>query len=163
MQRREKGTGTIVQRESGTWSGRVSIGCGDDGKIKYKYFSGKTEAEVKRKIREYNKSGSPVNPQQTLLKDYLMNLLMGVKRISLKPSTEIWWSVTIRGNARKIGLGKFHYRWQNTRELSDGFNRYGQEAEFVDSLDSGSNVHCGRAGSSPARPPIFKTFAILLQ
>lgn len=55
MQRREKGTGTIVQRESGTWSGRVSIGCGFDGKIKYKYFSGKTEAEVKRKIREYNK------------------------------------------------------------------------------------------------------------
>ena len=38
MQRREKGTGTIVQRESGTWSGRVSIGCGFDGKIKYKYL-----------------------------------------------------------------------------------------------------------------------------
>ena len=87
MQRREKGTGTIVQRESGTWSGRVSIGRGDDGKIKYKYFSGKTEAEVKRKIREYNKSGSPLNPQQTLLKDYLMSWLIGVKKISLKPSS----------------------------------------------------------------------------
>ena len=87
MQRREKGTGTIVQRESGTWSGRVSIGRGDDGKIKYKYFSGKTEAEVKRKIREYNKSGSPLNPQQTLLKDYLMSWLVGVKKISLKPSS----------------------------------------------------------------------------
>jgi len=76
MQRREKGTGTIFQRECGTWSGRVSIGRGSDGKTKYKYFSGKTEAEVKRKIREYNKSGPPTSPQQILLKDYLMNWLV---------------------------------------------------------------------------------------
>ncbi len=75
MQRREKGTGTIFQRDSGTWSGRVSIGRGGNGKIKYKYFSRKTEAEVKRKIREYNKSGRPQNPQQILLKDYLMSWL----------------------------------------------------------------------------------------
>jgi hypothetical protein len=87
MQRREKGTGTIFQRDSGTWSGRVSIGRGGNGKIKYKYFSGKTEAEVKRKIREYNKSGRPQNPQQILLKDYLMSWLTNVKKISLKPSS----------------------------------------------------------------------------
>lgn len=87
MQRREKGTGTIVQRESGTWSGRVSIGRGDDGKVKYKYFSGKTEAEVKRKIREYNRSGRPLSPQQILFKDYLMSWLVNVKKIALKPSS----------------------------------------------------------------------------
>ena len=75
MQRREKGTGTIYQRESGAWSGRVSIGRGGDGKVKYKYFSGKTEAEVKRKIREYNRSGRPLSPQQILFKDYLMSWL----------------------------------------------------------------------------------------
>lgn len=87
MQRREKGTGTIVQRESGTWPGRVSIGRGDDGKVKYKYFSGKTEAEVKRKIREYNRSGRPLSPQQILFKDYLMSWLVNVKKIALKPSS----------------------------------------------------------------------------
>lgn len=75
MQRREKGTGTIVQRDSGTWSGRVSIGRGDDGKIKYKYFSGKTEAEVKKKIREYNKSGCSQDAPQILFKDYLLSWL----------------------------------------------------------------------------------------
>ena len=87
MQRREKGTGTIVQRESGTWSGRVSVGRGDDGKIKYKYFSGKTEAEVKKKIREYNKCGCQQEAPQILFKDYLMNWLTNVKKISLKPSS----------------------------------------------------------------------------
>ena len=31
-------------------------------------------------------------------------------------------------------------------------NRDGRVVELVDSLDSGSSVHCGRAGSSPASP-----------
>ena len=31
-------------------------------------------------------------------------------------------------------------------------NRSGRVVELVDSLDSGSSVHCGRAGSSPASP-----------
>lgn len=87
MQRREKGTGTIVQRESGTWSGRVSIGRGNDGKIKYKYFSGKTEAEVKKKVREYNKSGCPQDAPQILFKDYLLSWLTNIKKISLRPSS----------------------------------------------------------------------------
>ena len=30
--------------------------------------------------------------------------------------------------------------------------RDGRVVELVDSLDSGSSVHCGRAGSSPASP-----------
>ena len=30
--------------------------------------------------------------------------------------------------------------------------RNGRVVELVDSLDSGSSVHCGRAGSSPASP-----------
>ena len=30
--------------------------------------------------------------------------------------------------------------------------KYARVVELVDSLDSGSSVHCGRAGSSPASP-----------
>ena len=33
--------------------------------------------------------------------------------------------------------------------------RDGRVVELVDSLDSGSSVHCGRAGSSPASPTSF--------
>ena len=86
MQRREKGTGTIIKTETG-YKGKIDIGRGTDGKRKFKCFSGKTEAEVKRKIREYNKSAAPTNPQQILLKDYLMSWLVNIKRISLKPSS----------------------------------------------------------------------------
>ena len=34
--------------------------------------------------------------------------------------------------------------------------RDGRVVELVDSLDSGSSVHCGRAGSSPASPTKIK-------
>ena len=34
-------------------------------------------------------------------------------------------------------------------------SEYGRVVELVDSLDSGSSVHCGRAGSSPASPTII--------
>ena len=87
MQRREKGTGTIYQRDNGTWVGRISLGRGADGKLRYKCFSGKNEAVVKRKIREYNKGGIQQDISQILLKDYLTSWLVNVKRISLKPSS----------------------------------------------------------------------------
>ena len=35
-------------------------------------------------------------------------------------------------------------------------SEYGRVVELVDSLDSGSSVHCGRAGSSPASPTMKK-------
>ena len=37
-------------------------------------------------------------------------------------------------------------------EESSSESEYGRVVELVDSLDSGSSVHCGRAGSSPASP-----------
>ena len=38
-----------------------------------------------------------------------------------------------------------------SKSLRDS-DSYGRVVELVDSLDSGSSVHCGRAGSSPASP-----------
>lgn len=90
MQRREKGTGTVYQRENGTWVGRLSIGRGKDGKPKYKCFSGKSAAEVKRKIRDFNNSGARqtiTDTSQVLFQNYLQSWLTNVKKISLKPSS----------------------------------------------------------------------------
>ena len=69
-ERREKGTGTIWKKDNGTWMGRISIGTNSEGKRKFKSFSGKTEAEVKRKIREYNKNEHP-DPSKISLETYI--------------------------------------------------------------------------------------------
>lgn len=87
MQRREKGTGTVYRRDNGTWVGRMNLGRGEDGKIKYKCVSGKSEAEVKRKIRELCRRDPTQNTSHILLENYLLSWLVNVKKISLKPSS----------------------------------------------------------------------------
>lgn len=87
MQRREKGTGTIYQRENGKWIGRVAVGRGANGKNQYKCFSGKTEAEVKRKIREFNKSVAQADPTKVLFSDYLNDWLFNIKMGKIKNSS----------------------------------------------------------------------------
>ena len=52
-------------------------------------------------------------------------------------------------------VDKFRLTCYYTLALSESSaeeNRDGRVVELVDSLDSGSSVHCGRAGSSPASP-----------
>lgn len=55
MSRRDKGEGSISQRKDGSWTARIDIGVTPDGKRKIKAFYGKTENEVKKKLREFKK------------------------------------------------------------------------------------------------------------
>ena len=56
MSKREYGTGSISQRKDGTWTGRVDIGTQSNGKRKIKAVYGKTESEVKKKLKELRNS-----------------------------------------------------------------------------------------------------------
>ena len=85
--RREKGTGTLWKKENGTWMGRVDIGRNAEGKRKYKNFSGKTEAEVKRKIREYNKSAKHIDENKITVGAYIQNWLSTYKMGTIKLSS----------------------------------------------------------------------------
>ena len=85
--KRDNGTGTIYQRENKTWVGKNYLGLDEAGKGKFKYFSGKTEAEVKRKIHEYNQSGTRIETKKILLQEYLDNWLKTYKRGTIKSSS----------------------------------------------------------------------------
>ena len=50
--KREHGTGSISQRNDGTWTTRIQIGTQANSKPKIKAFYGKTESEVKKKLKE---------------------------------------------------------------------------------------------------------------
>ena len=86
-QKRDNGTGTIYQRANKTWVGKIYLGLDETGKEKFKYFSGKTEAEVKKKIREYNQSGSRIETKKISLQDYLNNWMKTYKRGTIKASS----------------------------------------------------------------------------
>lgn len=94
--RREKGTGTIWKKENGTWMGRIDIGRSADGKRKFKNFSGKTEAEVKRKIREYNKTEHKVDYSKISVETYVKNWLTTYKKNTIKDSSYDTLEKTVR-------------------------------------------------------------------
>lgn len=96
MAKRDNGTGTIYQRTNGSWVGKIYIGREESGKEKFKYLSGKTEAEVKRKIREYNQSGTKIETKKISLQEYLYNWLRTFKRGTIKDSSYDTIEKTIR-------------------------------------------------------------------
>ena len=90
MARREKGTGSISQRKDGTWTGRVCLGYQSNGNQRIKAIYGKTEAEVKKKLKALQKDLIRFEPQEStkltfgeLLEDWLYN----IKFQELKPSS----------------------------------------------------------------------------
>lgn len=87
MARRDNGTGTIYQRENGTWSGRIYLGKNEEGKPKYKCFSGKTQAEVKRKIREFNQGGCKTEIRKVSVGEYVWNWAKIYKKGTIKDSS----------------------------------------------------------------------------
>lgn len=66
---------------------KIYLGLDETGKEKFKYFSGKTETEVKKKIREYNQSGTRIETKKISLQEYLNNWLKTYKRGTIKDSS----------------------------------------------------------------------------
>jgi len=89
--------GTTKKRADGRWEARMSLGI-VNGKAKYKYYYGKTEAEVKAKMREgqaeLQRGKMPGNDRQTVaafLTDWLAE-----KKETVRPATYKSYSDTVR-------------------------------------------------------------------
>ena len=89
-QRRDKGDGCISQRKDGTWTSRIKVGLTPEGKPKIKAFYGKTEAEVKRKLKEFQKElhkNDGAVAQRNTVANYMLDWLRNVKANELKPKS----------------------------------------------------------------------------
>jgi len=85
-QRREKGSGTVFQSSDGKWIARYK----DERFTKPKAFYGKSEAEVKKKLKEYKNEVSRKNPiviKKQSVKTYMNSWLTKVKINEVKPRT----------------------------------------------------------------------------
>ena len=84
------GEGSIAQREDGTWWARIMIGYQANGQPKRKAFYGKTEPEVRRKLREFKKNMDNL-PKDAIAKmslgSYMNNWLEVYKKPALKPTS----------------------------------------------------------------------------
>lgn len=87
---REYGSGSISQRKDGLWTARVQVGRNEHGKPIVKALYGHTEAEVKRKLREFKKkasAGDIINVKKGTVAVYMTNWLTTNKRNVLKPKS----------------------------------------------------------------------------
>ncbi len=85
--RRDNGSGTIYQRENGTWQGKIYLGKKPDGTPKYKYLSGKSKTEVRRKIREFLFTDSEQEMEEITLGEYIRRWMKTYKQGTIKESS----------------------------------------------------------------------------
>jgi len=88
--KRDHGEGSVSQRKDGSWTARIMIGHLANGNPKIKAFYGKTENEVKKKLRDYKKNieaFSSENVAKMSLSVYMQNWLEVYKRPNLKPTS----------------------------------------------------------------------------
>ena len=94
--KRDNGAGTIYKRGDRSWGGRVYIGLDSNGKKKFKYFSGKSEAEVKRKIKDFTKTDSFDFGKKVSLEEYLRYWQTNCKYKTIKDSSYVAIDRTIK-------------------------------------------------------------------
>lgn len=118
MAKRDNGTGTIYQRANGSWVGKIYLGRDGNGKEKFKYLSGKTEGEVKRKIREFNQSGTQVDANKIALQVYIYNWLRTFKRGTIKDSSYDTLEKTIRNQIVPY-IGSLHLQQVSSSDIQN--------------------------------------------
>lgn len=101
MARREKGQGSISQRKDGTWTGRICLGYKENGKQNIKAVYGKTESEVKKKLKALQTEivkYDTINLPKLTLSELLNDWQTLVKKYELKSSSYDRLEQTINNN-----------------------------------------------------------------
>ena len=95
--KRSHGEGTIRQRDGGRWEGTLMIGYQSDGRRKYKTFYGRTQAEVKKKMREFQvaKENGELSGMEYNFSDWA-DIWYENHRDNIKPTTQENYRYTLR-------------------------------------------------------------------
>lgn len=88
--KRKAGEGSVYQLANGKWVGKLHIGFKANGKPHRKTFSGKTEAEVNKKIKDFNKEKEKFSSENAIklsLNEFIKEWLYTTKFYELKESS----------------------------------------------------------------------------
>jgi integrase len=88
--KKANGEGSIRKLANGKWTARIQIGYKPDGKQDIKAFYGKSEIEVKTKLKEFKKNGmqiAPIQIRNLTLQETISNWLYNYKILEIKPSS----------------------------------------------------------------------------
>lgn len=88
--RKQNGEGSVFQVSENKWVAKISMGQQPNGKPFVKQFSGKTEAIVKKKLKDFKKSKEFIErriPNNDTVETYFLNWLHEYKLNKLKPTS----------------------------------------------------------------------------
>lgn len=88
--RKQNGEGSVFQVSENKWVAKISMGKQPNGKPLVKQFSGKTEAIVKKKLKDFKKSEYFIEkrlPNNVSVESYFLNWLHEYKLNKLKPTS----------------------------------------------------------------------------
>lgn len=105
MSKRENGEGTVYKRKDGTWSGQITVTAGS--KVKRKTIYGKTQKEVKEKIKQLiMEADSTITEKGMTLEEWLHIWLREFKKRNLKITTYENYQLNIDRHIRGTELGE---------------------------------------------------------
>ena len=90
MAKRERGEGSISQRKDGTWTGRIYLGRSADGKQIIKAVYGKSEKDVKKRIKEVKEElikNDNIAFSKCTIEELMNDWKTNVKKYELKASS----------------------------------------------------------------------------
>jgi len=145
MARREKGNGSISQRKDGTWTGRAFLGYKKDGKQFIKAVYGKTEAEVKKKLKALQKDIIKFSPQESVkltMSELLDDWLYNIKQVELKPSSFDRVEITVN-KLIKPNIGYLQVQsltMQDIQQLINALNNQGYSYSYIKKVYNAINA-----------------------
>ena len=128
--KRANGEGTIVKNirngiQKG-WRASITIGIGDNGKIKRKEFTGKTQQEVKKKLEEYKKEmllGTISSDDKITVSEWYHTWLFDYRIKDLKPKSFEKYEGIYRNYIKDSELGKIKLKDLRATHIQRYYNK----------------------------------------
>ena len=128
--KRANGEGTIVKNmRNGVqkgWRASITIGIGDNGKIKRKEFTGKTQQEVKKKLEEYKKEmllGTISSDDKITVSEWYHTWLFDYRIKDLKPKSFEKYEGIYRNYIKDSELGKIKLKDLRATHIQRYYNK----------------------------------------
>ena len=128
--KRANGEGTIVKNmRNGVqkgWRASITIGIGDNGKIKRKEFTGKTQQDVKKKLEEYKKEmllGTISSDDKITVSEWYYTWLFDYRIKDLKPKSFEKYEGIYRNYIKDSELGKIKLKDLRATHIQRYYNK----------------------------------------
>jgi integrase len=115
--RADKGDGSIYQLADATWRGKYR----PQGSHKTKFFRGSTRAEVKNKMKAFQREAEKygyIGSQKLCVRDFMDEWLYGIKYYELKPKSFDRLECTLQNQVYKH-LGEVHFSQLATADIQN--------------------------------------------